>query len=473
MEPVSLSPFEYTTKYLENREELLEKANLANGPRFLKALNEGKWTDPIFERRSQFPFLALYYFKSGEITKGQFTTVMLYWSILRHHSHIEVLPCSVDLNHDLMKQTFMPPKELAEATNGGMSLESHLTPDQEATFFSLMRDRDVPESERYFFLIPDYQYPPDGEYSISQYIAYETGINVFNRVQIDGKTQRMIPSHGMMQAFVKALTGKDFAVDMTPVIGLSSLEDIRDNSLTGTRDMAIPIQGVDLPPEVDNHSCPQFYDVTYHDFYHAILSSLVPPHQRKAFMAIEKVVANFRDEVTEDIEKRFLTQFSERLIDMELPSYRRETVQHIKGEFPEDYSIDLVFWDAMRDLILQTHEHLHTDETQKLQKQRGYSHILAKIKANDIINRLKNEHNLIPQIAERILSSVSFEEHGISLNSINTIKPFFENEIIRGLKKEPSFFPLRERFEKVVTRDLVLELNRINESTQIRSHSVS
>ena len=66
-----------------------------------------------------------------------------------------------------------------------------------------------------------------------------TGVRVFSRLHHEEKNLRIIPSLGMMQAFLEAQYG-DEAVELLPRTHLSTISHISDNRLTKTCDIMIP-----------------------------------------------------------------------------------------------------------------------------------------------------------------------------------------------------------------------------------------
>ena len=145
--------------------------------------------------------------------------------------------------------------------------------------------------------------------------------NVLREFSHLGKTHRMIPSLGMMQTLLEAHTERQ-AITITPVIGLSTLEDIKKNGLEGTRDMALPFPGVELPKMADLSSAPLDIDFIAHDLYHSVVTNGSPDVLRKALIKAADVVLDLQKEEHSSDVKKFLEEFYERFIDMEYPVFR-------------------------------------------------------------------------------------------------------------------------------------------------------
>jgi len=462
MEPTVTTHFQYTTKQLTNTSKHLKKADEKRIHDLARALDLGNWCDAIFEDRSRLPYLALRCYHDETITPEQFATLMIYWSALKHHPHWDILPCDWEHNTSLIKKTFAIPKKIDKKFQNHYHKAPHLSPKQQARFFELMKE--VPPSERTFFLVPDFQHRDGAAYSISQAIEHNLGINVFNRVVVDGKTMRMIPSFAMMQAFLQAFAGEELAVRMNPGLGVWEWEDIRNDHLEGRRVLGLPFPGVKLPHEADGYSVPQDYDFIYHDFYHAFILSLVPFQHRKAFMAIEKVLRDFQEEMTNKTKKMYVQKFSEALIDMEFTSYRRETISAFKKRFNERYTQDIIFWDSLREAAFVALEKIHTQESQKLLER--YPDSIVLLHANRLIIQLQNEDNVIPEIAERVMGAVRFQDFEIDLDSLQQFKRYVVSDIKQELMSRTFTPPSKERVVKAAKRDIILQLCVVKKKEQ-------
>lgn len=132
---------------------------------------------------------------------------------------------------------------------------------------------------------------------------------------------RIVASLSMMQAFVNVL-GKENAITFTPVIGVSTIEDIKNNGKWGTRDIALAFPGVDLPEEADGYFIRTPFDFSYHDFYHGCSASLASNEVRLTCLYIAEMVdSKNNEELTMTEYPDFARYFVELLIDMEMSDY--------------------------------------------------------------------------------------------------------------------------------------------------------
>lgn len=144
----------------------------------------------------------------------------------------------------------------------------------------LVKMKSLPVSEQQFFLIAD-----DEKQTILTALEFNH-FEVFGRI----KERLMISSAGMMQTYLSVKFKKQ-AVSLNPVLGLSSVKDIRKNSLENTRDIAFHFPYVSLPDKADNHSA-LWHRFTRHDFYHSVLVSCASEAERELLIQTSDAVKN-------------------------------------------------------------------------------------------------------------------------------------------------------------------------------------
>ncbi|MBO9483395.1 MULTISPECIES: hypothetical protein [Gammaproteobacteria] len=107
------------------------------------------------------------------------------------------------------------------------------------------------------------------------------------------------PSITLRQAFIDSFCQEE-AHKVNPVIGTSSLEDIRTGGLKGCRDMAIPFPGHPLPKTADHIAARWILEFMQHDFYHAVRASMLKNADIHLIIAmadvVRKIKASFHDE---------------------------------------------------------------------------------------------------------------------------------------------------------------------------------
>lgn len=86
--------------------------------------------------------------------------------------------------------------------------------------------------------------------------------------------RRMVTSFEMMQEFLRIMSC-EHSVTVMRTVGVSTIEDIREISLLGQKNISITFSNLSLSKAVDNLKCKEFYDLFYYRFYQAIQTSLV------------------------------------------------------------------------------------------------------------------------------------------------------------------------------------------------------
>ncbi len=157
---------------------------------------------------------------------------------------------------------------------------------------------------------------------------------LWREISLESPESQMIAPLGMVQTFLNVKFGID-AVKLTPVIGPVGIDELRQNSLNGTRvvsvdnSLLLELTGLRLPRKADGLDAPGVY-FSYHDSaYHGYLSSAVPSDFRLRFAAISDFIQTHRKAMTSGQTKpeamdKIFRQLSFKLIDMEHPAFRPE-----------------------------------------------------------------------------------------------------------------------------------------------------
>ena len=106
--------------------------------------------------------------------------------------------------------------------------------------------------------------------------------------------QEMVPSISTRQALLDAAY-KEEAHRINPVIGISSVEDIRKGGSGRYRDFALPFPGIPLPKEADGIPVQFIIDFQFHDFYHLLRVSLLANEDIDLYLAIGDELKRLRD----------------------------------------------------------------------------------------------------------------------------------------------------------------------------------
>lgn len=97
--------------------------------------------------------------------------------------------------------------------------------------------------------------------------------------------QEMIPSITMMQALLDSAFGEE-AHRFNPVIGRSTVDDIRLGGIGCYRDYAIPFPGIPLPKSADGFPAPTIAVFQRHDKYHLERASLLTNADKDLYIAM-------------------------------------------------------------------------------------------------------------------------------------------------------------------------------------------
>ncbi len=355
----ALNSFAHITRYFLPTEDarknfLKDTAGLQKRiPVLSKDMEKGDWAKILDKDELEtLPLTALLALYDNKITGEQFTTLMIYWSAFSQLPRDQIVIKSIfDVNGEVDPDV----KKWIKATLGGELGEASTLDAQLSFFFRKMKER--PKSEQVFLYISQDTYsqiseeraekrakeeaaavnpkPEDKKFlaeleeaflekhqgDIRSTITSRGRFNVLHQFFHLNEPYRMIPSLGMMQTILEAQR-KETTITITSVIGLSSVEDIVNNALESTREMALPFPGVAFPETADQLSVLFYIDFIFHDFYHSMLANAVPKKWQKAFVEVGEVALGLAEEEQDKDVKEFLGEFRERLIDMEHPGFR-------------------------------------------------------------------------------------------------------------------------------------------------------
>lgn len=289
--------------------ELLWVADAAN------RLNGSGKIDPSVD-----PDTYLAALRMGQISMGQFVTTRFVHAVhaAKTGRITEFVPlfCNGEINckarEDLqaMAQDWTSPAQYADVAKKWL----------DETFFTQFFDemKKLPLSEQQYFVQPvpaRCQHQDEWDiYAITQRLLG----GLFGEMK---GNRRMIPSFGMMQTFLRVLSPQHY-VEITPCFLASPLEGIHDNGLQGTRDMGLFDPNFPLPDRADGRAVKENFDFSFHDFYHAVVASLIPHAARVASITLADALgeASEQNSWSEEM-KKALTADKARFIDMEHPKY--------------------------------------------------------------------------------------------------------------------------------------------------------
>lgn len=297
------------------------------------------------------PYLAAQALRKGFLDPvhgpKQVATILNFWGALQCHlkdkNGLQTIPLFLSgitnpLAESLIRQT-LDAKNIATNTPSIPFLEG----EKLITFMNKMRE--LPLSEQRFLLVHDIQVRNNWNapaLTISQ-ILNTSLVNVFSRVHHNRQPMRVIPSLGMMQAFLEAQY--DEPVTIKPRLYLSTEMQIRECGLKGCRDILMPFpdaNGENRSPSTADESQAPWYDFPYHDFYHAIVASATGETYRKVGVLAFDAIADFVETSRGAQEFRPLAAS---FIDMEYTHFL-----HFVNQPPRPYS--QLFWEIVNDKFI-------------------------------------------------------------------------------------------------------------------------
>lgn len=460
------------------------------------ALGQDRWEKQTILNAANTPYYALLAFQRNLLQRDQFATFLLYHSAVMqhgienvstcllfkkdaiHHEHRELIKTTLkkidiglvlqtsDWTEDEWAKVGQDMKELIGSQMSEEEFKSFFNQIQNSSSTDIADDeldefyqemKKLPASEQRFFLI---SHADEEKNSVADRLE-ALRFYVFGRVD----NRRMIPSLGMMQAYLKVKFKKQ-ACEINPVIGLSSLEDIKKNGRSNQRDMAIPFPQVKLPEEADSFHAP-FYLFPYHDFYHAFMASTLPTNHRELmvnigeeldqdvleknapYLAINdyfpKKIAKIIQSYAEDMNDEIVRVMAGSFIDMEHSAYR---FRHwLVSGYPE------LFWQAVHSIFLKVGliplVNTSYEEIPSVTEATTYSRVLSKIYS--VTDKTDPEIADAPKMGfAKLLQSYSSRHNKLILQSAGTAP------LLSSL--ESSYRAMSHHWQKVHALDLIEEL---------------
>lgn len=244
--------------------------------------------DDSFIHKEMFAPTALQAVRQGIISPLQFGTLINLWGNLKH-----ILPNDTGLNE---RPEFIP-LFLANGDRNPRAVEciriAIQPPKSHDDFFEASPAEllngvfagaiDLSPSEQGFWIVPSFtgRNPNPNELSIIRVIKQQLDFHLLD-FSADEK-QQIIPSLELYQLFLsKAFLNP---VTINPVIGESTVLQIRRNSLLRYRDVILPCFGIGLPTEADGFAVESWWELTSHDLYHSARASRIGPEETQRYIA--------------------------------------------------------------------------------------------------------------------------------------------------------------------------------------------
>ncbi len=199
--------------------------------------------------------------------------------------------------------------------------DKHWTSEQKTTFYRKLLN--LPASEQNFLLVYDnsIENVKQGyEKTLMDAINFKVGFNALSRLYVNDKPMRMIPSRGMMQAYLEAVC----PAAPYPIFrfGLSSIKALHNTLKANGRDL---FQNFALLPqynplEVDSYRVlARYAEVDLHDFYHQMRISHIPLNDRQLFNDFADKLLDYAG--VKPVRNNFARALALKIIDMEHPYY--------------------------------------------------------------------------------------------------------------------------------------------------------
>jgi len=254
-----------------------------------------------------FPHLALYAFKKNLINLLMFGTLMTLWGSLKDFDEqnfkprfIKLFDYNETINPEAYKLLFV---ELEYPSTLPFLMSK--SKDKIANDF-FEQCRELPPIERGFWIVMNHS---QSRHSIKRFIRKNLQIH-FLDFPAD-RVLAMIPSFSMYQVFLDVSFCNP--VRLNPVLGISSVDDIRLGSLLCHRDIALPFPGLSLPKLADGFLVENVQDFMWHDFYHALRASNISKTETHKIIKLGDQLHERQLEIHELI-KKIETKYQNHLI---------------------------------------------------------------------------------------------------------------------------------------------------------------
>lgn len=335
----------------------------------VESVSQANWNSPSMNS-AMMPYVALLGYQNTAITKDDFVTLLLYWVARKQYGDkLEILtPATPEYERKLRANLTLDPGMLAvkkfelllsNKTDFQIRHAYYLSDKSMAQF--MQASAKLPRLQQAIFCVRESIPTMPSLDQSTKLIDVLSGSNInFSALTrtVDIKNKlflimpdkvdilRFIPSLGLMQIYLQTKFAEE-AISINPVIGVSSLQQIKTNGLTHSRDMAFVFPGVKLPDYAD-HFLALGDDFRVHDFYHCFAASAVPREHQVLMIGLADIIKKhlskkqalitrllshlpfggepncmkliFQYLYQED--KRTLNRVADALVDMEHPYYR-------------------------------------------------------------------------------------------------------------------------------------------------------
>lgn len=282
----------------------------------LKELEQDIKTGVLIKPSSypQLHSLALTLFYQQRITASEFSNALLFSTSLKERGENGYQFISMNSDHPLVSAVY----------DGISDVHHGLSPAKKVLFQMLLNK--LPQQEQNVLLLPvteheaAFQSDSRGARNITNAIC-GLGYSSLSIIKgSDGKKYRVVPTLGMMQAFLEAKDGLN-SILLTPKINLSTFDEIRSTRLRACHDVAYPFEGVEIPRKLDSREVDYAIDVIFHDLYHGIALGIVPHPDRIYYIQQHDLIKSNLERrgfyLSDKTRSLIVTEVLNRLVDME------------------------------------------------------------------------------------------------------------------------------------------------------------
>lgn len=436
--------FDAVTRYLPQQEKTqCASRDLKNVKSLSADLTEGAWekiTTHYITHLDDLPRDALKAFEQQLISYTQFSTLLFLWSLMTEFPNTAIEVCPLFQKEGKVHPFAERAISSTLYRKGQGLLASSMSPflgeKELQDFFEAMEMQ--PFSERFFFILSSRR-SSIKPFTVTSQIQ-DVGINIFNEFTTKEDpflTHRMIPSFSMMQQFLAAYSEEESPLYITPVIGLSSVEDIERNGREFSRDMALCFPGVDLPKEADLLPAPTYTDFREHDFYHSIVASKIPKKIQQAFIFLAQQAQALQKEQKEKPAEQFFAELYERLIDMEHTVF---SVIHYPAK-------ELYFLSLGQKFLIALEMCMHD----------AYGRIARKQKRNPIFDNPEFQRQMNRHVANLLTQDNFYLRASISLEDVSSLCALEQQRWEIAKNKFDLFKKMPNLFVKEVTKAVVFD----------------
>ncbi len=345
-------------------------------------INKAQWEK--IGNINDFPMLALAALKQGKIDGISFSTSQIFYNVLTHPDNYkktkiisifskngQINPLAAYMIDETMayasiSREVFAIKEIGKLEEASLNRflfdeqsksfnyilnysnnlrgEYDWTPQERNKFFDLLSF--LPASERTFLHIPDHDFDAKEE-TLTRRINFDVLFNQLSRFLLNHEPRIMIPSKGMMQAYLYATRGPE-APRLRSQLSLCPWRGIYKGMKKNWRPLYIHFKPLAhlTPKIIDQHIAPlHSADAEKHDSYHGIRFADVPTPIRKLFIEIaHKLWPSLICSSPKDssLTQLFLEQLAKAIMDMEHSFYDRKLLdkRYLAKIYEDDISED-------------------------------------------------------------------------------------------------------------------------------------